>query len=308
MKNYNLRLFSYSNLFNTFVNFENQNKLPSRILLSGNCGIGKSTFVFHFINYILSKNEIYAYDIQKNLVNKDNRSYQLIKNLSHPNFFLLFKNDGKKNIEIEQVRNMINFLNKSTFNNQKKIIFIKDAEFLNMNSSNALLKSLEEANNQNLFILTHNSNIKILDTVKSRCINYKMNFKSSEMKNVITDYFEANLYDELNNDFKSPFFSPNFLINHINFVNENKLDLSSTDTVALIRYVIDNKSYKKNDFIINNFLDYLEIYFSNMYLKTKEYKYYNSFLKIVSENDLINKFNLDLDSFFIKFENNYLNI
>ena len=44
-----------------------------------------------------------------------------------------------------------------------------------------------------------------------------------------------------------------------------------------------------------------------MYLKTKDYKYYDNFLKIVSENNLINKFNLDLDSFFIKFEKKYLN-
>ena len=43
-----------------------------------------------------------------------------------------------------------------------------------------------------------------------------------------------------------------------------------------------------------------------MYLKTKEYKYYESFLNIISENNLINKFNLDLDSFFIKFEHKYL--
>ena len=45
-----------------------------------------------------------------------------------------------------------------------------------------------------------------------------------------------------------------------------------------------------------------------MYLKTKDYKYYDKYLETISDNNLINKFNLDLDSFFIKFENNYLNI
>ena len=49
---------------------------------------------------------------------------------------------------------MINFKNKSSFDNNKKIIFIDGgAEDLNINSSNALLKSLEESINQNLFIL-----------------------------------------------------------------------------------------------------------------------------------------------------------
>ena len=45
-----------------------------------------------------------------------------------------------------------------------------------------------------------------------------------------------------------------------------------------------------------------------MYSKTKDYKYYVNFMKIVKETDLVDKFNLDLDSFFIKLENKYLNI
>ena len=45
-----------------------------------------------------------------------------------------------------------------------------------------------------------------------------------------------------------------------------------------------------------------------MYSKTKNYKYYDYFLKIIEENNLIKKFNLDQDSFFIKFQNKYLNI
>ncbi len=45
-----------------------------------------------------------------------------------------------------------------------------------------------------------------------------------------------------------------------------------------------------------------------MYLITKDYKYYDNFIKIAHETNLINKFNLDLDSFFIKFESKYLNI
>ena len=45
-----------------------------------------------------------------------------------------------------------------------------------------------------------------------------------------------------------------------------------------------------------------------MYSDTKDFKYYENLIKIVTETSLINKFSLDLDSFFIKFENRYLNI
>ena len=113
---------------------------------------------------------------------------------------------------------MITFLNKSSFNDNKKIILIDGVEYLNQNSSNALLKSLEESNDQNLFILTYNINQRILDTIKSRCISYKLNFDYSTVpKYYFDDYFGENLYEELNEDFKFETISPNFLINHIIF-------------------------------------------------------------------------------------------
>ena len=49
-----------------------------------------------------------------------NRSYNLVKNNSHPNFYLLDLLEDKHNIEIEQTRKMINFCNKSSFNNNEK--------------------------------------------------------------------------------------------------------------------------------------------------------------------------------------------
>ena len=45
-----------------------------------------------------------------------------------------------------------------------------------------------------------------------------------------------------------------------------------------------------------------------MYYQTKNNTYYETFLNIVDENNLINKFNLDIESFFIKFEKKYLNV
>ena len=41
---------------------------------------------------------------------------------------------------------MIDFLNKSSFNNFKKIIFIDGVEDLNLNSSNALIKKFRRGN------------------------------------------------------------------------------------------------------------------------------------------------------------------
>ena len=44
-----------------------------------------------------------------------------------------------------------------------------------------------------------------------------------------------------------------------------------------------------------------------MYSKTKDYKYYDFFINSVTEHNLMNKYNLDLDSFFLKFDQKFLN-
>ena len=54
---YQLKLFGYEKYFNTFIKMADKNVLPNTILLSGPKGLGKSTFVYHFVNYLLSKNE-----------------------------------------------------------------------------------------------------------------------------------------------------------------------------------------------------------------------------------------------------------
>ncbi len=308
MLNYNLKLFSHNELFNDFVNLDLLNKLPSKILLTGNEGTGKCTFALHFINYLFSKNETSKYNLSKNTINPESKSYNLINNLTHPNFYFISKKEDKKNIDVDQIRQVINFLNKSSLNNYKKIILIDEVEDLNINSANALLKSLEESSYNNLFILIHNINKPILDTVRSRCITYKLNFNFHSIKSILSDYFNDNLYDSLNLDFKGSSLTPKFIINHINFINDNKLDLNTYNIEKTIKYIIEKKAYKKNYFIINSFQSYIEIYFTKMYLRTNDYKYYDNFIHTVTETNLINKFNLDLDSFFIKFENKYLNI
>ena len=77
-----------------------KNKLPNIILLSGIKGIGKSTFIFHFINYLLSKDEKFKYSTQNLAIDENNSSYQMIKNNIHPNVFLLDQNSTTEIIKI----------------------------------------------------------------------------------------------------------------------------------------------------------------------------------------------------------------
>ena len=171
-----LKLFGYKNYFDEFIKLYKKKVLPNSILLSGNKGLGKFTFAFHFINFILSRNEENAYSSSDFKISENNLSYKLINKKIHPNFFLINNSLLDKEIKIDQIRSLHSFLGKSTYTKNLKIVLINNAENLNLNSSNALLKSLEEPTQNTFFFLIHNNDEKILDTIKSRCVEFRLFF------------------------------------------------------------------------------------------------------------------------------------
>ena len=84
----NINLYGLKNYFDEIIKLYNQKKMPNKIILSGKKGLGKSTLAHHIINYILSKNEDYKYDAINSIINKDNRSFILLNNKTHPNFYI----------------------------------------------------------------------------------------------------------------------------------------------------------------------------------------------------------------------------
>ena len=122
------KLIGYNNIIQDLVNLYNVKKLPNIILLSGKKGIGKSLLAKHFLNFIYSKDENHEYSLKNLELNNLNRSFKLLENNSHPNVFNITKKDDKKNIEISQIREMIQFQNKSSFNDKIRYIIIKSTE------------------------------------------------------------------------------------------------------------------------------------------------------------------------------------
>ena len=85
----NTKIYGMENFFNELVGLHKEKKIPNKILLSGKKGSGKSTLAYHLINYILSENEEYKYNLENFSINKNNKSYKLLQNNSHPNFYLI---------------------------------------------------------------------------------------------------------------------------------------------------------------------------------------------------------------------------
>ena len=109
-----LRLYGYEDYFDSFANLYRKNKFPNTILLSGPKGSGKATFAYHFINYLLSCNELNKYSVDNMSINPKNNSYKSLCNNINPNFSLLENDMLDENIKIDKVRNILNFLYKST--------------------------------------------------------------------------------------------------------------------------------------------------------------------------------------------------
>ena len=192
------KLFNYNNLFLNTVNLYNNKKLPNKIIFSGPKGIGKSTFAYHLLNYIFSKNEEFNYNLSNFEINSLNKSYNLVLNNSHPNFHLIDLADNKNVIEISQIREMINYANKSSFNNRERIILIDNSENLNLSSSNALLKIIEEPNENVFFILIFDNSRRLIETLKSRCLKFNFSMSHEECLNVTNKIIQNNLFDIIN--------------------------------------------------------------------------------------------------------------
>ena len=151
----NTKLYGMSHFFDEIAKLYSRKKMPTKILLSGKKGVGKSTLAYHIINSILSSNEEFGYDTNNLTINEKNRSFKLLQNNTHPNFYLIDLLNDKKNIDVAQIREMIIYTNKSSFNNMAKFILIDNIENLNKNSVNALLKVIEEPNDNVFFTIVN---------------------------------------------------------------------------------------------------------------------------------------------------------
>ncbi|MGJ9416421.1 DNA polymerase III subunit delta' [Massilia sp. CMS3.1] len=79
-----------------------------------------------------------------------------------------------KEIKIEQIRALADFMNMSTHRRGLRVVVLYPAESLNMPASNALLKTLEEPPPGTVFLLASNSLDRLLPTILSRCRKFAM--------------------------------------------------------------------------------------------------------------------------------------
>tara|TARA_B100000780_G_C20913147_1_gene363615 strand:+ start:1 stop:615 length:615 start_codon:yes stop_codon:yes gene_type:complete len=198
---------------------------------------------------------------------------------------------------------MITYTNKSCFNNTPRFILIDNIESLNKNSVNALLKVIEEPQDRIFFILISNSEKKILPTLKSRCLIFKINFTFSQSINIAKQLLNKNISEYINQDILNYYITPGEIINLVNFAGDKKINLLEYNLESLLNFLIDNGYYKKNKVVKKMTISLIELFFLKKYKLTSTKNsllvFYHNFLNKI---DNMEKFNLDEESLFLEFK------
>ena len=301
-KIFNKNLLNHTDHLNFFIKLYLNKKLPQTFLIKGEKGIGKLNFAFHFVNFILSQHEENKYEIRSYKIDSNNKTFKLLSENIHPNFFLISPNENRKNIDILQIKKMQNFLNMSSFNNMPKIILINDCEYLNLSSSNALLKSLEEKYDNVFFILILDIKKTLLSTIKSRCVQFKFLLENNERIDKINELLD-NQYALLSPDFKDKYLNLSFYKDLLDYCKKNKLELQNINLYNLLANIFASQNYKKNEFLINNLFSLIQLFLHKRIIDNININKNFSYLKYFTKRfDDINKYNLDFESYVLEFK------
>lgn len=143
-------------------------KVSGSYIFTGAEDLGKTTIAFHFAKKLFCQQEGGEAPCDNcPSCAQFNRS-EVNEEIFHSDFYLIKKEEGKKNISIEQVRDFINSLGMSSFLNSYKIGIIKNAETLSTEAANALLKTLEEPKNKVIIVLIATDVDSMPQTIVSR--------------------------------------------------------------------------------------------------------------------------------------------
>lgn len=292
MHNTNINLFGYENYFNKLNTLLDKNLLPNSILISGFSGIGKSTFLSHFLTF----QKLNTGQKQKYLNTFCFDSYDLIEKLlnnHYANIKIIKKETVSQYVNIDQVRTIDKFCSLQSFNNEKRFVYIANIEDLNINASTALLKILEKSNKNIFFLLERNSQHNVLDTIASRCLNFNISFDYDKLNNISKNLLKNFQISSLNSDLLfNKFDTPGSKLEKILYLSQNKIiDLNIKD---IIIFCLNDYNKNKNYQCIKYAIELsINLFFNNSLLKTYSLK--NCYYEFIKYLQLSLRYNLDIN-------------
>ena len=161
-----------------------QNKISASYLFYGDKRVDLLFYALEFSKMVMTAN-LENEEEKKNIEKR-------IENFQYPDIEVI--NRKNENIKIDEIRELIYEAIESAYSSPKKIFILCGIENLRKESSNALLKILEEPPKDVYFILLARS-LNIISTIKSRTIKFHLEGESNEELGVSKEiyyFFDGN--------------------------------------------------------------------------------------------------------------------
>lgn len=158
----NFPLVGNSKINSALTNAIREKRLPHAILIEGDKGTGRHTLARY-----ISTAAVCSADVSPC---GECRHCKLSAGSNHPDITVTLPLDGKKNISVNQVRELRVEAFVKPHEAVCRVFIIDNADSMNEQAQNALLKILEEPPASVIFVLIAESKSAFLDTIISRCV------------------------------------------------------------------------------------------------------------------------------------------
>ena len=268
-------------IFNN-INLKN---LPHGVIITGPEGLGKKLLAKEIATKLLLNK------------NSNEANIDLIDSENHPDLFLI----NKEKILLRHItfrknkwddekgyRNVNDFLSITPSIAQNKVAIILNAQTMNDESQNALLKSLEEPAPNTFIILTTNRPKSLLQTIYSRCQVINIPQLST---NKLNEWLIAKGISDMNSTNFPSFSTPLSIYKDI----ENNKHMNFNNFIKIISDFIENKED------INKSIKEISILDISLIMKIN---YLIEFLKIILKSKLLSE---DLSGVYMKYNSSRFN-
>jgi len=233
-------LYGHQSAKERFLEAFNSKRVHHAWLITGERGIGKATLAYGFAKFLLQ----YPLYEPKDFNFTENSIIRRIEANSHPDFIAVDATylDGEPrkqlSITIEEIREINKFVRLTATESKFKVVLVDGVDQMNINAANAMLKILEEPPANTFFFLIANSTHGILPTIRSRCMNLKLNNLSFEEYHAA---LKLNIPGLTSEEAQKLFHYCNGNLNLSIQLYENK----AIQFVEMLSSLIDNFSYTK---------------------------------------------------------------
>ncbi len=190
------QFYGHELVFDRFRRALSAKRMANSFLFVGPSGVGKRTFAIKLAQSLLcektGKDELEFCDTC-------NACQQVTAN-THPDLEIVNKPQDKQDIPVELLigdrehrmsEGLCHFIALKPYCGGKKIAIIDDADFLNEEGSNCLLKTLEEPPECSIIILIGTSEMRQLPTIRSRCQTIRFgDLTRDQVKQVLVENYE----------------------------------------------------------------------------------------------------------------------